>query len=187
MEDEWVFIGDYLGTIEEFVPGKGTFVEDGKIFASGIGKAHFDRENHLVEVKAKQPPELSVNMIVYGEVVNIHKNIVTVIVKRIQGFKRKFDIKTGIFVSNISESYVENPEDAFGIGDIVVGKVIKIEPWFIDLTTRREFGVVKAFCKRCRKELVVEDRRRNRMVCKSCGHKETRKIAENYGNVNLVK
>ncbi len=38
MENKRILIGDYLGTIEEFVPGKGTYAEDGKIYASNIGR-----------------------------------------------------------------------------------------------------------------------------------------------------
>jgi exosome complex component CSL4 len=46
MENKNVLIGDYLGTIEEFVPGDGTYAEEGKIYASTIGPVVIDRENH---------------------------------------------------------------------------------------------------------------------------------------------
>ncbi len=179
-------IGDYLGTIEEFVPGEGTYADDGKIYASNIGKTVLDPQNHVARVEGKVPSELKVGQVVFGEVLGIRKNIVTIIARKIQNVSGDIDVKTGLYVSNISKGYVERPEDLFGIGDIVKGKVIRIEPGMIDLSTEGDFGVVKAFCKRCRYPLVDLDKAQGRLVCTSCGHKEQRKLAKDYGNVAVI-
>lgn len=179
-----MLMGDCLGTIEEFMPGEGTYADDGKIYASNIGIAILDHKNHTVRIEGKIQPELKVGDIVFGEVLSVKKNIITVIVKKIMGFERILDIKTGIYVSNISDSYIDSAESMFGVGDIVKGAVIKIEASLIDLSTKgNDLGVVKAFCKRCRFPLARSEKYRGKMECLSCGHREDRKIASDYGNV----
>lgn len=185
MTNDVKLIGDFLGTIEEFVPGEGTYAEDGKIYASIIGNALIDRENHVVRVDGKRPPELKLNQIVFGDVLSVNKNVVTVIVKRIKGFEAEVDIKTGIYVSNIADEYVEKPESMFGIGDLVKAKVIKIQPGMIDISTKGDLGVVKAFCKRCRHQM-EKSGEKNRLVCSNCEQKETRKISRDYGMVEDI-
>lgn len=183
-------IGEYLGTIEEFLPGEGTYAEGGKIFSSRIGKKILNKEEHLIRVEGKSPFELRVGQIVYGEVSSIRNNSVGVLIRKIQGFKDEgIEIPSSIYVSNISETYVKKPEDAFGIGDIVKGKIIKIEYDLIDITTKGDFGVVKAFCKRCRaplKKSLTTETFKDRLICENCGHREMRKIAKDYENVTEI-
>ena len=185
MDDENVMIGDYIGTIEEFLPGDGTYSEDGKIFAANLGKKVIDHQRHLATVEGKTLPSLKVGQTVFGEVSTLKKNIIVVMVSKIQGQKGVLNDKTMIYVSNISENYVEKPEEMFGIGDIVKAKVIKMEPGMIDLTTKGGMGVVKAFCRRDRGELVPSTKFKGKMECSVCGQVEVRKISEDYGNVKL--
>lgn len=187
MSDEIRIIGDYIGTIEEFVPCEGTYSEDGKIYASNIGRVVLDQENHTARIEAKMPADLKVGQVVFGDVLSIKKNLVQVIARKIKDIKGEIDAKVGIYVSNIAKTYVENPEDMFGIGDIVKGKIVRIEPGMIDITTKDdEYGVVKAFCKRCRYALEKVEGSHNKLICPSCGHREQRKLASDYGNVEAV-
>jgi len=183
METKEVLIGDYLGTIEEFVPGKGTYAEDGKIYASNIGKCVIDHENHVVSVDGKNPPMLEKGQVIFGEVLDIRKNAAVVIARKLKGYSGEVDIKTGLFVSNMADSYVERPEDAFAIGDIVEGVVIKIDGGLIDISTKGPMGVVKAFCRRCRCALKKSDKGQDMLECPCCGNKGRRKIADDYANV----
>ncbi|MBU4267012.1 MAG: exosome complex RNA-binding protein Csl4 [Candidatus Altiarchaeales archaeon] len=185
MENDMKQIGDLLGTIEEFVPGKGTYTEDGKIYASIMGKGVVDRENHAVRVEGRMPAELEVGQVVFGDVLKLNKNVVSVIVKRIQGAEGNVDIRTGIYVSNIADEYVEKPESMFGLGDIVKAKVIKIQPGMIDISTKGDFGVVKAFCRYCRHRM-EKSAEKNMMVCSNCERKDTRKFSKDYGNVENI-
>lgn len=187
MDDDLILIGDYIGTIEEFVPGRGTYTEEGKIYASTIGKKFVDREKHIAMVEGKFPPEVTEGQTVFGGVLKMSKNVVTVIVSKIQGVKGIIDVKAGIYVSNIGDGYVEKPDDMFGIGDIVKAKVVKIETGLVDLATKGpDFGVVKAFCKRCRFEMVKSKKFEGKMECPSCGRRESRKISKDYGNVSVL-
>lgn len=187
MSEEVKIIGDYLGTIEEFVPGEGTYSDDGKIYASNIGMAVLDQVNHTAKIEAKMPCELKMGQVVFGDVLNIRKNLVSVIARKIQDMKGEIDVKVGIYVSNIANTYVERPEDMFGIGDIVKGRIIKMEANMVDITTKDdEFGVVKAFCKRCRYTLEKMEGTNDKLSCPSCGHHEQRKLARDYGNVSEI-
>lgn len=191
MEDkkETVMIGDYLGTIEEFIPGVGTYAENGKIFAARKGVKFLDRKEHKAVVKGKKPLDLEVGQIVFGEVNRFRKNSVMIIVKKIQGFKEKIGVRMTLYISNISKCYIKKTEDFFGIGDIVKGKIIKIEEELIDISTNEpELGVVKAFCKRCRNPLVKPKKNevQGMLVCENCSHEERRKIASDYGNISKI-
>ena len=75
--------GDYLGTTEEFLPGKGTYTEEGKIYASIIGNKILDSKSHVASVDGKSREELTIGDVVFGEVLNVQSSIVQVIVKKI--------------------------------------------------------------------------------------------------------
>jgi exosome complex component CSL4 len=181
--EEKVMIGDYLGTIEEFMPGKGTYAEDGKIYAAKMGIKAVDPAKHTAEVKGNELPEMAVGQVVFGEVVTFKTSMVTVVAGKIQGQKGMIDERTTIYVSNIADSYVEKPDEFFGIGDIVKAKVIRMDPGVTDISTKGEFGVVKAFCKNCRHELVLSQKHKDRLECPACSRVEKRKIASDYGDV----
>ena len=73
MDSEIKLIGDYLGTIEEFVPGDGTYADEGKIYASNIGRMILDREKHIVRIEGKFHPGLKVGQTVFGDVLSVIK------------------------------------------------------------------------------------------------------------------
>lgn len=174
-------VGDYLGTTEEYIQGEGTYAEEGRIYSAVIGEKTLDKENHRILVKGRPMPEIKTGQIVFGEVQGMRKNIVTIIVSKIEGLKEPIEVKTSLYVSNVANKYVENVEDLFGIGDIVKARVLKIENDLIDLETKNDLGIVKAFCKKCRNPLTKKGELD--MECPSCGHKDRRKTASDYANV----
>jgi len=184
--DDKVMVGDYLGTIEEFMPGEGTYSEDGKIFAAKIGVKHVDPQKHTAQVVGKSIPNLKVGQTVFGEVAAIKNNNVVVIVGKIQGVKGYVDERTTIYVSNIDDKYVDKPEDLFAVGDIVKAKIIKMDSNMIDISTKGENGVVKAFCKRCRGSMEKVPDARDKLKCSLCRHVEKRKVSMEYANVSQV-
>lgn len=182
--DENVMIGDFLGTIEEFMPGEGTYAQDGKIYASKIGKKIIDLEKHEAKVMGKTIPKIDIGQTVFGEVVMMKPSMAIVNVQKIQGQNGVIDERTTVFVSNIDDKYVENPQDMFGIGDIIKAKVFKMDSGNIDLSTKGDLGVVKAFCKRCRTPLDKSEKNEGKLECPSCKHIEKRKIASDYSKVS---
>jgi len=186
MDENVRMIGDYLGTIEEFVPGDGTYTEDGKIYAAAIGKSSVDREKHMVSVATQDIGRPTVGQIVFGEVVGFRKNVVSVSVAKVVGSSRSLNFRADIYVSNIADKFVEKPESLFGIGDIVKAKIIKMEAdGLTDLSTKEDLGVVKAFCRVCRSPLSKPGKYPDSFECESCGNQDKRKIAKDYGKVRL--
>ena len=181
--DEKVMVGDYLGTIEEFMPGDGTYAEDGKIYAAKIGFKALDSGKHLAEIRGKTIPELKVGQVVYGEVMTLKTSVVTVIASKIKGQKGVIDEKTMIYVSNISDKYVEKPENEFAVGDIVRGTIIKMDGNMVDISTKGDHGVVKAFCRKCRHPMKLSEKEKGKLECPACKSIESRKIAVDYGKV----
>jgi len=185
MDTQKVMVGEYLGTIEEFMPGEGTYSEDGKIYSAVIGYKDVDPSKHVAAVHGMKLPSLKIGQMVFGEVAGFRTNMVTVIAGKILGQKGVIDEKTTIYVSNIADSYVDKPEDYFGIGDIVKVKIIKMDANLIDVSTKgNELGVVKAYCKNCRHAMVISKKQPDKLQCPSCNRIEKRKMASDYGNVS---
>jgi exosome complex component CSL4 len=181
-----VMIGEYLGTIEEFMPGKGTYAEDGKIYAAKIGHRHVDTSKHVAEVIGKEIPTLEVGQTVFGEVGGFRTNMAQVDIGKIQGQKAHISEKAMVYISNVADSYVEKVEEMFGIGDLLKAKIIRMENNTIDLSTKGDMGVVKAFCRNCRHELALSEKNKDKLECSSCGRIEKRKISPDYGNVSEI-
>lgn len=185
-DNEIVMMGDYLGTIEEFVPGKGTHAEEGGVFASIIGEANLDNMSHVASVNGKNIPELRVGQDVFGEIINIRRNNIDVIIHKIRGVDFELEEKASLYVSNLAEEYIDKPEDVFGIGDIIVANILRMRGSMPDLSTKGDYGVVLAFCKRCRHQMKKEEGKEKKLVCPNCESEERRKIASEYGYVKEV-
>jgi exosome complex component CSL4 len=78
----------------------------------------------------------------------------------------------------MDRSFVASAKQKFKVGDIVVGLVEKVESWGIDLNTSSpQFGVLKAFCSKCRSALQLEARQ---LKCTNCKNLEFRKVSSGY-------
>ncbi|HEU12655.1 MAG: exosome complex RNA-binding protein Csl4 [Thermoplasmata archaeon] len=178
--------GEFLGTIEEYVPGHNVIEIDGKIFSSVMGKVEINEKHMMINVKPIQElPILKVGEIVYGVVQELYNEFALVTVVSIEGFEREIvgGRQDGIIhISKISEKYVDEIGKMFRIGDIVRAKVIKAKPSLQLTTAEPHLGVVKALCMKCRSPLKREN---NILYCERCGRKETRKIAVDYGNIKI--
>ena len=188
MKKKVVLPGDELSTTEELLIGDGTFEEDGVIRASRMGIYEIDEKRRLAKVK----PLTSVPIVIkYGDIVlsqatSVRSMMIIANVFHVTGQERPIsgDTNGTLHVSEISTSYIKNPEEAFALGDIFRAKVIQVKP-SLQLTTKgREYGVIKALCTRCRHPLTRKD---NILECSQCGHKEKRKLASDYGNIDISK
>ncbi|CEG11576.1 putative Exosome complex RNA-binding protein Csl4 [groundwater metagenome] len=181
-----VFIGDYIGTIEEFIPEDGTYVEDGKIYAAVMGDLKQNNEKKIVfNMKL---PRLMVGSIVLAEITDVRNNSATAKIIKFLRYKQNVFVSAGIFVSQISDEYADKVSSFLGVGDIVKAKIVRNEKNLIDLSTKGNFGVVKAFCKVCRHELILNKEKigSKSLICPNCKGAETRKIASDYGDVKDV-
>jgi len=183
-EKKIVFPGETLTVVEEFISGKNTFEDDeGNIKAARVGEPVFDEEEREVFVKSKGGKvKLRRGAVVFGVVEKTSEK--HVLIKMLHGY---FDGKPVYFhetfarlgIASASERYLKSMRDEFRIGDFVKAEVEKVTKFSVDLSTKgKEFGVVKAFCAKCRKELELVG---GKLVCPGCKFFDHRIVAESYG------
>jgi len=118
---QFVVPGDRLGVIEEFVPGPGTYEENGTIYSFATGRALVDVLNKQVSVfpKTRFLPVPKVGSIVIGQVRDAQSKIAVV----------RISCKPG---------------------DILRAKVVSDKNRTFHLSTKEpNLGVIYAFCSRC--------------------------------------
>jgi exosome complex component CSL4 len=177
--------GDRLGVIEEFMPGSGTYVEEGAIHSKTVGYTLLDMLNRKVSV---YPLSQTVNVpkvgsTVIGQVLDTQSKTATIRIFQI-GKKMLSGVFSGIlYISDASASYVDSMFDVCKTGDIVKAKVVsKANRTFHLSTAENDFGVLYAFCSQCGHMLSLKIQK---MHCPQCGRIEKRKIASDYGKEDL--
>jgi exosome complex component CSL4 len=176
--------GEFIGTEEEYIPGKGTYVDkEGKIYSTLTGELHVDSKRRATVIPFERIPEVKVGKTVVGKVVEIFESVAFVDVEIIErNRKDRTIVMPGVIpVSEIKVEYVKSIRDELRIGDIVKATVVRITPFRLELSLKgRGMGVIKGFCSICRHEMDVAGRN---LKCQNCGHIETRRIAFPYGKV----
>ena len=181
MVEKLVLPGEFLSTEEEFVPGKNAYECGGDVCSGSTGHVEINNKTKEISVNPiKQMQPLAVGSIVYGRVTLVKENSLTISLSQPpEGGKQVIGQSSAMLpVRNVSRDYVESLRDCFKIGDIIKARVTKLTPQAIDVSTNEpDFGVVKAFCSRCREPLHIFDRS---LRCLSCGSNEPRKTATGY-------
>ncbi len=178
---QFVVPGESLGVIEEFTPGQGTFVEQGKIYAQVSGRMLLDLQNKTVSIYslvegAKVPKTGST---VTGQVSSLQSKAATIRIFRI-GKDHLSGVFSGLlYISDVSPSYIDSINDACKTGDIIRAKVISEKNRVFHLSTKENnLGVLYAFCSQCGNMLQPK---KHRMQCPNCGRIEKRRTAIDYG------
>jgi exosome complex component CSL4 len=183
-----VMPGDQLSTSEELLPGEGTFEENGVIRASRLGEYVIDEKYKKARVKplTSIPVTLKKGDIVLAGVTSVRPMMIVVDVQHVTGKNRSISGESSgtIHASEITQSYVKDASTEYRIGDIVLAKVIQVQP-SLQLTTKEQnLGAIKALCTKCRHVLIKKD---HSLECENCGNKERRTIALDYGNLDIEK
>ncbi len=183
-KDEMVFPGSFLTTGEEYAPGENTYEDDsGDVHSLVVGKTEFDDDNREVRVvrRAKTAKPVDVGSTVFGVVTNVKStNAMVEAISAKNGGEERSVINTFamIPISAVSNMYIDNLSDVFSIGDLIQAKATTVTPYMMDLTTKDpHLGVVKGFCRRCRKPLKLFG---SQLKCTSCGNTEKRKMSNHY-------
>ena len=179
--------GQLLGVVEEFLPDKqSTFVKEGQIYATKTGLIDLNNEERKLKISTLQEDDRKVvkigdvviGVILFLRLYSVGINFYTI--------NRKIHFNSGYFgnihVSQISNRYVDKIHDAFQITDIIRARVMQQDYNEYKLsTTGKDLGVIYADCMICGDSLsrIGQDKLR----CERCGNVETRKLAEDYGNV----
>ncbi|MFW6083513.1 MAG: exosome complex RNA-binding protein Csl4 [Thermoplasmatota archaeon] len=180
-----VYPGEEIGTSEEWLPGEGTFEEDGKIYSCYLGKLEFDEENIEANVKAINPViELEEGDIIYGSVSKRKSSLINVDIDLVEGESRDIlrDIEGSIHISKVSNDYTDDLEQEYLVGDVVRAKIVQVEPTIRLSTEGKNFGVVKGYCSNCRK---AAEKKGNKLYCPNCDRTENRKVSNVYGKIKL--
>lgn len=181
-EGDFVVPGDFIGTSEEYLPGKGTYEEKGNIYADMTGRLAYDRKERsvFIDPATNVPPTPKEGDIVVGRVVDIKGSVALVELARIKGsLDREIagNTQAAIHISNVKDSYVQDLAQEFGYQDVVKAKVIDTKNMRLS-TVDKDLGVLTSQCSRCKVNLKYEG---GKLKCPKCERKESRKLSQDYG------
>lgn len=182
-EPDLLFPGDYIVEEELFLPGEGTFAEDGKIKAAGFGVPVKDMQKREVRLTSPVlvPMTYREGDSAIGVVGRVREKLafIDLISSKVGNHRlTPSDASAVLQVSNVKTSYVNSLTDELKAGDIVRVKIIEATQHNISLSLKGDnYGVIKAFCSRCRHPL---DKQGEWLVCPQCNRKEKRKLSKDY-------
>ncbi|MHA1299169.1 MAG: exosome complex RNA-binding protein Csl4 [Candidatus Helarchaeota archaeon] len=181
---DFVVPGDQIGVIEMYFPGSGTYEDDGKIYASIMGQLKINQRDRVIYVKnMKRVPIPEANDIVIGRIDTIKKQVAIVDINNNNNFDPRSTFSADLHISNVAKGYIDNISDVFKPYDIIRARVIENRDNFFQITTASSsLGVILAFCCVC--GAVLEQKGKN-LFCSNCNRFEQRKIARDYGSMNL--
>lgn len=188
MESRVVFPGDLVGVAEEFVPGAGTYEEDGQVYAATFGRLTLDTDVFEARVDAfvSRPATVQIGDIVLGSIHMTRSSMAIVEVKALASDPDRGiggDTNGTLHVSKASDQYVESMESIFRVRDIVRAKVLENSP-AIQLTTKGpHLGVLKSYCPR---DGFPMARKGHGLACPECDWKEHSKLADDYGQGQVI-
>jgi exosome complex component CSL4 len=172
--------GEQLGVEEEYMPGVGVYLENGKLYSSTLGALDIDTKNRkigvIVESRVAVP---EVGDIVEGEVIGpLKEDSAMIKIIAIRGKKNLTGTFTGILhVSQAAKSYVDTIFDVLNLSDRILAKVITSWSPYQLSTADDDLGVIYATCTRCGNELLLK---RGRLFCSRDKTFERKKISRFY-------
>jgi len=181
MKKRLVLPGEMIGTSEEFLPGEGTFEENGKIFSKNVGTLEINEKEKTVNVKTVNPPVVLKNGdIVIGTIRDVKSMMAIVDVEKVVGKNRRITGENigAVHISKIASGYVKDVGSECRMNDVIRAKVIQTVPSLQLSMVGPEFGIVRAVCEKCRMPLEKDE---DKLFCRHCERTETRKIANDYG------
>ena len=184
---QFVFPGKRLGVIEEFVADTGTYVQDGIIYSTIVGRALLDLLNKRVSVYplVQMPKVPRIGSTTLGQVLSVQKQNASIRIHQIGGTQLSGFFTGLLHVSDVQSRYVESMYSICKPGDTIKAKVISEKNGTYHLSVKdRDLGVVHAFCSRCG---YVLERKQYRMRCARCGKIEKRKTALDYGKEVMMQ
>ncbi len=189
-EKNVLFPGDVIANEEEYLPGKGTFADDGQVSAANYGIMDKDdkRREARVEPLTHVPRPMGHGLLVAGVMQQVRDNVAFVsLIPYTEGKVRWVAPQDNavLRVANVRRGYVNSLKDEFLVGDVIRAKIIHADDDSIVLTTDdKNLGVIKAFCDRCRTPMEL---RKGELECPSCSWKGHRKLADDYGAGVLIE
>jgi exosome complex component CSL4 len=173
-----VLPGDYLGAAEEFLPGRGTYEDRGRIYASLLGTPRVDPRDRSVHVEPRNAiPSIDEGDLVYARVDEIKTAMAICTILATATSRRTVPgaPEGTVHISKAKEGYTESLNGEFAVGDIALARVLQAHPSIKLTTAAAPLGVVSARCQVCHALLTIAS---NGLTCPRCGHQEQRKLAQ---------
>jgi exosome complex component CSL4 len=186
LQDRFVYPGEKLAVIEEFLNGPGSFQQNGVIRSAEMGSAHYDLERRAVIISKRthEPVLPREGLDVVGEVGAVQRRTANVDIFIIDGHEIATPFTGVIHVSSVNSSFARNLGMAIRSGDIVKARIINTKNRIVQLSIEgTDYGVMYAYCSRCG---TMMEYRRGRLSCPKCGRVERRKEAKTYGGERLA-
>lgn len=189
------FPGDQIAFIEEFEGGKNTYVDDGSIRSSVVGRKVYDLRRRIVRIEQKNSPKLpKIGDIVVGYIDMLFSSMISVKILYINGTKSPSEFSAvsntrGLSISGGQGGWSRERGDrrsrfTFRVGDIIRGRVVSLLNSNVHITiAEKDFGVVYALCSNCGGNTV---RVNNAVKCVDCGTYEERKLTIDYGKETFI-
>ncbi|MGA8542992.1 MAG: exosome complex RNA-binding protein Csl4 [Thermoplasmata archaeon] len=173
-----VLPGDYIGAAEEFLPGRGTYEDRGRIYASVLGTPRIDPRDRTVHVDARNAiPEIHEGDLVYAHVDELKTAMAICTVLSTATSRRQVPgaPEGTVHISKAKDGYTESLSTEFAVDDVIVARVLQAHPSIKLTTAPSNLGVVAARCQVCHALLTPGP---HELVCPRCGHHERRKMAK---------
>ncbi len=185
-KEKLVMPGDVVATAEEYVPGRNTTEDSGTVISLAFGELRKDDDDLTISVN---PPKRKIRIypdqIVYGRIVKMDQRRANIKVGAV------FDKNLGLVEYNadgsvgLSSHNGRSNDPGMHVGDIIRAKVLRKGPRGLDLGIfGKNLGVLKTLCTKCRLPLVKKG---TSLYCENCERTELRRVAEDYGNVNIME
>jgi exosome complex component CSL4 len=174
-----VLPGDYLGAAEEFLPGRGTYENRGRIYAAVLGTPRVDPRDRTVRIEARNGiPEVNEGDLVYARVEETKTAMLICALLGLAGARRKLpgEPEGTVHISKAREGYTESFAGEFAVGDVILARVLQAKPAVKLTTAPPQLGVVAARCQVCH-ALLAPGTKEHQMRCPRCGNVERRKTA----------
>lgn len=185
MTKKTVLPGEEVAVAEEYMPAEGTYEQDGKILSTLAGELELDNDRMEAKVSAKNPMVVLRNGdSVFCRVTDVRASMAICDIFAAEGRDRVITGETSatIHISKLSSEYVQDVGREMRPGDLVRAKVIQTRPSVQLSTQEPHFGVVKALCRKCRSPLACQGKS---LRCDPCERVESRKLADDYGDINF--
>jgi exosome complex component CSL4 len=173
-----VLPGDYIGAAEEYLPGRGTYENRGRIYASVLGTPVVDPRDRTVRVEARNAvPEIVDGDLVYARVDELKAAMAICTIVGTSTSRRTVpgNPEGTVHISKAKEGYTESLSGEFAVGDTLLARVIQARPSIKLTTAPATLGVVSARCQLCHALLRPGPKD---LVCPRCGNHERRKLAQ---------
>jgi exosome complex component CSL4 len=190
-----VIPGTSLSVIEEFESGKNTFVVDGEVRSSVIGKPIVNMVDRILTVTQKNSPMIpKIGDIVVGYIDMLFGNMISVRVVYINdkyshsGFSAIASTRISHTGNNYNSGWRERTYKGkliFKVGDIIRGRVFSLLNSSIHITLEdKELGLVYTICFSCGNDDLIKIP--GGLKCTSCGNFEERKVSIDYAKESFT-